>query len=70
MIAGDRDEAAWLAERCVDLALVQLYVAEKIRAVLIYQAFLFLMMGFDSTELRVWREDNRIEVIPSMLSDQ
>ncbi len=69
--AHGRLDALQLASDWVDRALSNLsWVALSLRTTLVYQTCLFLLMGYDTAELRVWRnEQDNMEVVPlSILS--
>ncbi len=61
-----RLDALQIASDWIGRALFPMFwVAGQLRQVLIYQASLFLLMGYDTTELRVWRDEHdNIEVVP------
>lgn len=65
-----RTRSAQIAVHWIAVALGDYWIAEVIRLRLIHEAFVFLLMGFDTTELRVWRQGNIIEVIPAMLAGE
>lgn len=67
-----RLDALQIASDWIDRALFSVFwLAEEVRVVLIKQAYLFLLIGYDTSELRVWRSGtNMIEVVPlSTVSD-
>lgn len=71
-LATSRLDALQIASDWIDRALFPLFwVADQLRIALIYQTSLFLLMGYDTSELIVWRNgQNNMEVVPlSMVSE-
>ena len=70
-IATSRQDAIHLATDWIGHALEGYMACDEICGILIGQAALFLLMGFDTSELRVWKDQyDRVEVVPrSILID-
>ncbi|MCH8854077.1 MAG: hypothetical protein IID41_15715 [Planctomycetes bacterium] len=70
-LSTGRKDALILAHDWLTRALGGLRVVESAFFELAYQAYTFLLMGYDTSELVVWRDKrNRAEVVPmSMVTD-
>ena len=71
-LATSRQDALQLAYDWIGRAFpADCYVSDQHRAILIFQASVFLLMSYETTELRIWRDEyDRLEVVPvSILID-
>lgn len=65
MMASGRKEATALAMQWTNIALLNFWASDKIRAVVASQASIFLLMGYDSTELRMTSDEHGFDVVPA-----
>lgn len=70
MIAGNRKAANTLAATTVSTLVYQSGISTTLeaRCALVRQCFLFLLMGYDSEELRLYHDNDTIEVIPASMA--